>query len=251
MSAIDNVSAALEALIFASNTPTSPQRIRRVFKDMTPAKIAEAVKAINTQLDKDGRPYQIAEVAGGYQFRTRPEYGPVLRAAQPERKVRLSRAALECLAVISYKQPLTRAELEELRSVDCGAILKSLLERDLVRILGRRDAPGRPSLYGTTTNFLQLFGLASLRDLPSLREIESMAVESGVSIEEASGNGLSEQDTDSADLDSSDDDPDDAQAELEAGAAEDDEPEVLEEIETDATSEWTGEEQPEEEDASA
>ncbi len=237
MSAVENVMQALEAVIFSSEGPVTPARLRRVFRDLTPAKIAEAVHAINTQLDKEGRPYQIAEVAGGYQFRTRPEYGEVLRAAQPERKVRLSRPALESLAVIAYKQPLTRAELEELRSVDCGAILKSLLERDLARIVGRRDAPGRPVLYGTSATFLELFGLASLRDLPSLRDIETMAADQGVSIEEAAGedSGVAPE----------------AGAGAAVAAEDEDAAEGRDSREEDADPDWSEGDWPEEEDASA
>ena len=113
-------------------------------------------------------------MAAGFQFRTRPEFAEVILAATPERKLRLSRPALETLALVAYRQPLTRAEIEDLRGVDCGAVVKSLLERDLVRIVGRRDAPGRPALYGTSATFLETFGLRGLTDLPALREIEAI-----------------------------------------------------------------------------
>jgi segregation and condensation protein B len=169
--------AELEALIFASSEPLSPAAIRRVLPALTPARIEEAVAQLNAELGRTGRPYEIAPVAGGYQFRTRPEFGEFLASAQPERRVRLSQAALETLAVIAYRQPVTRPEIEEVRSVDCGPVLRSLMERDLVRIVGRRDAPGRPPLYGTSAAFLETFGLRSLRDMPTLREIA--AVEQG------------------------------------------------------------------------
>jgi segregation and condensation protein B len=104
---------------------------------------------------------------------------------QPERKVRLSRAALETLAVIAYRQPITRPEIEDLRCVDCGAVLKGLLERGFVRIVGRREAAGRPVLYGTSARFLETFGLPSLRDLPELRELDTMWEERGTPVEEA------------------------------------------------------------------
>jgi len=166
--------AALEALIFASEGPLGQAALRRAFPRVTPAQIAAAVAEINASLEATGRPYEIAEVAGGWQFRTRPSFSEVILAATPERKMRLSRPALETLALIAYKQPLTRAEIEDLRSVDCGAVVKSLLERDLVRIVGRRDAPGRPALYGTSSTFLETFGLRGLSDLPALREIEAI-----------------------------------------------------------------------------
>ena len=165
---------ALEALIFASDGPASAASIRRAFPDLAPGAITPAVAEINAALLASGRPYEIAEVAAGWQFRTRPEYAQVILAAKPERKVRLSRAALETLALVAYRQPLSRAEIEDLRGVDCGAVMKSLLERDFVRIVGRRDAPGRPALFGTTSAFLETFGLRALTDLPPLREVESL-----------------------------------------------------------------------------
>ncbi|HTO52703.1 MAG TPA: SMC-Scp complex subunit ScpB [Myxococcota bacterium] len=166
--------AALEALIFSADGPLAPSALRRAFPRVTPLQLAAGVAQINVSLLATGRPYEIAEIAGGYQFRTRPSFAEVILAATPERKMRLSRPALETLALIAYKQPLTRAEIEDLRSVDCGAVVKSLLERDLVRIVGRRDAPGRPALYGTSSTFLETFGLRALTDLPALREIEAI-----------------------------------------------------------------------------
>ena len=176
MSDLERYTGAIEALIFSSDRPCTPGAIRKLLPDLTPARIAEAVDQINERLGE--RPYEIRRVDGGYQFRTRPEYGELIRAAQPERKARLSRAALETLAVIAYRQPVTRAQVEDVRSVDCGPVMRTLLERGLLRIVGRRDAPGRPALYGTTSAFLQTFGLASLRDMPALREIESEAADS-------------------------------------------------------------------------
>ena len=181
------VSRALEALIFAAHGPASATHLRRAFPDLTPARLAELVKQTNEALSEAGRPYEIVEVAGGYQFRTRAEYGPVIAGAQPERKVRLSHAALDTLAVVAYRQPITRAEIEEMRSVDCGAVIRSLLDRHLLRIVGRRDAPGRPALYGTSANFLEVFGLRSLRDLPELRKLIEPAAEEGIGVEEAGG----------------------------------------------------------------
>jgi segregation and condensation protein B len=179
---------ALEALIFASGAPATAAQIRRALPQLAPARIPDLVAEINEELASSGRPYEIAEVAGGYQFRTRPEHAETIAAAQPERKLRLSRPALETLAVIAYRQPLTRGDVEDVRGVDCGAVLRSLLERGLVRIVGRRDAPGRPPLYGTGGGFLETFGLRSLRDLPTLRELESLEAE-GTGAAEARGGG--------------------------------------------------------------
>jgi segregation and condensation protein B len=171
--------AILEALIFASEQPAKLPGLRRAVSDLTAAGLREHVDAINAELAASGRPYEIAEVAGGYQFRTRPALAEALREAQPERRLRLSRAALECLAVVAYRQPITRAEIDDVRGVDSGASLRTLLERDLLRVVGRRDAPGRPVLYGTSTHFLELFSLSSLRDLPELRAAELAATEEG------------------------------------------------------------------------
>ena len=192
MSEADVKLPELEALIFAATEPISAAAIRRVFADLTPARLEEAVAAINADLAHGGRPYEIVGVAGGYQFRTRPEYGELLAGAQPERRVRLSKAALETLAVIAYRQPVTRPEIEELRSVDCGAVIRSLMERDLVRIVGRRDAPGRPPLYGTTSIFLETFGLRTLRDMPSLREVASVEEAATARAEAESGGDAQE-----------------------------------------------------------
>jgi segregation and condensation protein B len=160
-----------------------------VLPRLTPQRIAELVKEINIQLLEGGRPYEIVEVAGGYQFRTRPEFGEQMAAARPERKLRLSRAAMETLSVIAYKQPITRAEIEDLRCVDCGAVLKGLLDRNLARVVGRRDAPGKPALYGTSASFLETFGLKSLRELPELREVLAMDETEGTPIEQAAEEG--------------------------------------------------------------
>ncbi len=165
---------ALEAVIFAAGGPVNATQIRRALPQLAPSRIPDLVAEINEDLEKSGRPYEIARVAGGYQFRSRPEFADVIRAAQPERKLRMSQPALETLALVAYRQPLTRAEIEDLRCVDCGAVLKGLLERDLIRILGRREAPGRPALYGTSAHFLETFGLPTLGDLPPLREIEDL-----------------------------------------------------------------------------
>ncbi len=174
MSDSESPRRALEALIFACGVPATAALIRRALPQLAPARIPDLVAEINEELAASGRPYEIAEVAGGYQFRTRPEHAETIAAAQPERKLRLSRPALETLAVVAYRQPITRAELEDVRGVDCGAVLRGLLERGLARIVGRRDAPGRPPLYGTGAGFLETFGLRSLRDLPTLRELESL-----------------------------------------------------------------------------
>ncbi len=119
----------------------------------------------------------LLETEHGWRLRTAPELGFMVRRLWPERTVRLSKAALEALSVVAYRQPATRLDVEAVRGVDCGGVLRSLLERELVRIIGRKDEPGRPLLYGTTPKFLEVFSLPNLRALPTLRDLASMRQE--------------------------------------------------------------------------
>lgn len=126
---------------------------------------------------KPGGGFYLQEVAGGFQMRTRPEHSEWIKRYLQPNPVRLSRAALETLAIVAYKQPVIRADIEQIRGVDCGGILRTLLERRLVRVLGRREIPGRPLIYATTRFFLEVFGLKDLKDLPTPKEIEEMGQE--------------------------------------------------------------------------
>ena len=117
------------------------------------------------------RGLRLDEVAGGFVFRTSPVFAPFVREQVAKKPVKMSRAQIETLAIVAYRQPVTRPEVDEVRGVDSGAVLKSLLEREMVRIIGKKDEPGRPMLYGTTQTFLQVFSLKSLRDLPTLRDV--------------------------------------------------------------------------------
>ena len=118
--------------------------------------------------------FYLHEVAGGYQVRTRPEYTPWIKRLIQPRPFRLSKAALETLATVAYKQPIIRSDVEQVRGVDCGGVLKVLLERGLIRVLGRKEIPGRPLIYGTTKRFLEVFDLKTLKDLPTPKEIEEL-----------------------------------------------------------------------------
>jgi segregation and condensation protein B len=174
----------LEALVFASDTPIKTNEL---------AKLASApVKHVRELLDELQHDYasrgvHLEEVAGGWVFRTSPQYAPFIRDLTKQRPVRLSRAQVETLAIIAYRQPMTRPEVDDVRGVDSGPVLKVLLERDLVRILGKRDEPGRPLIYGTTTHFLEFFGLKSLKDLPTLREFTELTDESREKYEDEMG----------------------------------------------------------------
>ena len=170
---------ALEAVIFASAEPLTAAKLQAVFAPdgVEGEALDEALLSLRDSCS--GRGIELLEVAGGYQFRTRPEVGPWVARIETPRPVRFSRAAMEALAVVAYRQPVTRAEMEEVRGVDCGGVLKTLLDRGLVRILGKKEVPGRPILYGTSKKFLEAFGLASLAQLPSLRDIEELLEEKG------------------------------------------------------------------------
>jgi segregation and condensation protein B len=165
----------LEALLLAAGEPVSAQKLSGVLGEGTTAsEVRELLAALDAEYAEQARGFRIEQVAGGYQLRTLPELAPFLQRLRPQPPLRLSRAALETLAIIAYKQPITRAELEHVRGVDVGAVLASLLERRLVRIAGHREVPGRPMLYATSRRFLEVFGLSSLADLPTLREIEEL-----------------------------------------------------------------------------
>ncbi len=164
-----------EALILASPDPVPAARLASVIPRCTPARARALVDALNAEYAEQERAFEICDVAGGYQVRTLAEHASYLQRLQPTRPLRLSQAALETLAIAAYRQPVTRAEVEYVRGVDAGAMLRSLLERKLLRIAGHREVAGRPLLYATTRRFLEVFGLAQLEDLPSLRDIEEIA----------------------------------------------------------------------------
>lgn len=165
----------LEALVFASDHPQKASDLAKAAS----ANVKE-VREILADLEKEYRPrgVQLDEVAGGWIFRTSPAYAPFVRDLTKQKAVRLSRAQVETLAILAYRQPVTRPEIDEIRGVDSGPVLKVLLERELVRILGKKDEPGRPIIYGTTTAFLEFFGLKSLKDLPTLREFTELTEDS-------------------------------------------------------------------------
>jgi segregation and condensation protein B len=161
--------AILEALLFASDAPLEADRIREVLglADVDEARVL--VEALRAQYAGAGRALQVAEVGGGYRMLTRPEVAPwLVRLARTRTRQRLSRPALETLAIIAYKQPVSRPEIDIVRGVNSEGVLENLLERRLVRIAGRKDAPGRPYLFETTREFLVAFGLRDLGDLPAV-----------------------------------------------------------------------------------
>lgn len=170
----------VEALVLASSEPISAVRIAQIAPECTPSLAKDLVGELNTFYQEQERAFEIWEVAGGYQVRTRAEFSGYLQLLKKDRPLRLSSAALETLAIVAYKQPATRSEIEAVRGVEAGPVLKSLMERGLCKIAGHRDVPGHPMLYATTRRFLEVFGLESLKNLPALRELEDLAREHGL-----------------------------------------------------------------------
>ncbi len=159
----------VEALLFASDTPVEAERIQEVLELPSPAAARELVEALRARLDGEGRALQVLEAAGGFRLVTRPEVAPwLIKLARSRTRSRLSRPALETLAIIAYRQPVSRPEVDAIRGVNSEAVLDNLLERRMVRIGGRKESPGRPFLYETTREFLVAFGLRDLGDLPKV-----------------------------------------------------------------------------------
>jgi segregation and condensation protein B len=157
----------LEALLFASDTPVETATIREVLELESPDAARDLVDALAARLREGGRALQVIEVGGGFRLVTRPEVAPwLVKLARARTRQRLSRPALETLAIIAYRQPVSRPEVDAVRGVNSEAVLDNLLERRMVRIAGRKDSPGRPFLYETTRDFLVAFGLRDLADLP-------------------------------------------------------------------------------------
>jgi len=169
------LTAILEALLFVSSEPLPVARLSTVIGNVSRAEVQQALKNLQAHLDHEGRGIQLVQVAGGYRLVTKADYAPWLKRLDKAKAAqRLSRSALESLAIIAYKQPLVRAEIEEIRGVETSGVIRTLLERKLVRIVGRKEVPGRPIMYGTTKFFLEHFGLQDLSQLPPLREFKEL-----------------------------------------------------------------------------
>lgn len=166
------VDQIVEAVLFSSDGPLVANRIAAAVGAITPKQVRESVERLNAGYEQANRSFQIEHIAGGYQMLTRPEYAVYLQRLYKVRsESRLSTAALETLAVVAYKQPVVRAEVEAIRGVASGEMLRSLMEKGLIRIVGRAEELGRPMLYGTTKRFLEIFGLRSIEDLPKVPEL--------------------------------------------------------------------------------
>ena len=165
----------IEALVFSSESPLPLTKIREIIPGLAPKQINSIIEYLNEQYRQGGRSYEIREIAGGYQMFTMPEFAAFVdKLFQEKQQSRLTQKALETLAIVAYKQPVTRHEIEEIRGVNVDGVMKTLMSRSLVTISGRAQAPGSPFLYKTTRKFLDYFGLKSLDDLPKLKEIDEL-----------------------------------------------------------------------------
>ena len=157
----------LEALLLSTHHPLTAGRLGELLGLSATRPVRAAIKELNQQYESSGRSFRVEQVAGGYQILTLPEFGDHLKKLhQKEADAKLTKPALETLAIVAYKQPILRADVEAIRGCACGETIRSLMEKHLVKIAGRAEEPGRPILYGTTKRFLELFGLNSLKDLP-------------------------------------------------------------------------------------
>lgn len=167
-----DIKPILEGIIFVSDSPVRLDSLLEILPEFDKETILNGIQRIKSEFAEDQMGLELVEVAGGYIFRTKPKLAGWVNRLRRRKPVKLSQSALETLAIVAYRQPIIKPAIDEIRGVDSGWVLRTLLERGLVRILGRKDIPGRPVVYGTTQAFLELFGLNSLSDLPSLKEIK-------------------------------------------------------------------------------
>lgn len=181
---MDDIKNIIESLLFAADEPLTIDRLKKIITDAQPQELREALDELEADYEARQGGFYLKEVAGGYQIRTRPDYKDYIKRLLQPRPQRLSKAALETLAIIAYKQPVIRSDVEHIRGVDCGGVLRVLLERQFIRVLGRKDIPGRPLIYATTKRFLEVFDLKNLKDLPTPKEIEEFGRELSEEVDE-------------------------------------------------------------------
>jgi len=167
--------SAIESLLFIAGNPLSLDRLTGIFEEATKEQIEAQIGVLKQEYETRGSGIMLAEVAGGYQLATRPENAAWIRKFRSVKvSSKLSKPALETLAIVAYKQPITRSEVEVIRGVNIGGIMRNLMERRLVKIVGKKDVPGKPMMYGTSLEFLQYFGLKDLSSLPTLKEFQEL-----------------------------------------------------------------------------
>lgn len=190
---MEDIKNIIETLLFVSEDPLTIDRFKKVLESADTHEIKNALSTLSEEYDARNGGFVLREIAGGYQIRTRPEYAKWIKRLTQPGPQRLSKAALETLAIIAYKQPLIRTDIEFIRGVDCGGVLRMLLERKLIRVLGRKEIPGRPMIYATTKHFLELFDLKDLKDLPTPKEIQELGNSSPLEVEPPMENEQSEE----------------------------------------------------------
>ncbi len=174
MEKTEEIKPIVEALLFASEEPITLRKLTDIIEGVDSAQIQETIVQLKNDYTIQGRSFQIEEIAGGYQLFSRPEYYEwIAKLRKKSGETKLSQAALETLAIIAYKQPILRANLESIRGVQSGQIIRLLMEKDLVKVVGRDESLGHPLLYGTTKKFLEYFGLKDIKDLPKIEELEA------------------------------------------------------------------------------
>jgi segregation and condensation protein B len=172
----ENIKSIIESLLFVADGPLTIQRLSEVLEDVEKEDVRSTLDELQSELENSRRGVRLVEVAGGYQFRTAKVNADWVKKFLGGRPARIGRATLETLAIIAYRQPITRAEIEAIRGVDVDGVINTLLDRSLIRAVARKDVPGRPFLYGTTPEFLQLFNLKDLTHLPTLKEMEEITL---------------------------------------------------------------------------
>ncbi|MDD5097188.1 MAG: SMC-Scp complex subunit ScpB [Candidatus Omnitrophica bacterium] len=172
----NNLKSAVEAIIFISEKPVTLEQIKKALGNLDTAAVRKIIEELKSEYEIQNRGFRITEIAGGFQMNACTVFAPFLKKLFKERSVdKLSKPALESLAIIAYKQPLTKAEIESLRNVNVDGVMKSLVDKNLIRICGRKKVPGRPFVFGTTREFLEHFGLKSLEDLPKIEDFTALA----------------------------------------------------------------------------
>ena len=173
----DQMCSIIESLLFASDRPLSLASFQKIFKPTSSKKIKKALETIRSSCQSKNRGIFLHEVAGGWQMRTKPENKNFLQQLHRPKDFRLSGASLEVLSIMAYKQPITKSQVDEIRGVESGHLIRTLMEKGLVRFQGKSDLPGKPMLYGTSTLFLEVFSMKNLQELPSLEEMETLLPE--------------------------------------------------------------------------
>ncbi|MDP2927207.1 MAG: SMC-Scp complex subunit ScpB [Candidatus Omnitrophota bacterium] len=172
----NNLKSAVEALIFASERPITTEQIKKVLGDLDTPSINKIITELKNEYEAQNRGIRVVEIAGGFQMITNSNFAPFLKKLFKNRySDKLSKPALESLAIVAYKQPLTKSEIESLRNVNVDGVVKSLIDKNLIRICGRKKIPGRPFVFSTTREFLEHFGLKSLADLPKMEDFTVLA----------------------------------------------------------------------------